>query len=64
MVSLDLTMSVEKPLCFGKLMIPMVKDKKSFLHGVHNGSLPKENELSATAHFLLRMDKAWIWNHS
>ena len=36
MVSLDLTMSVEKPLCFGKLMIPMVKDKKSFLHGVHN----------------------------
>ena len=35
MVSLDLTMSVEKPLCFGKLMIPMVKDKKSFLHGVH-----------------------------
>ena len=43
MVSLDLTMSVEKPLCFGKLMIPMVKDKKSFLHGVHkNSRLHKE----------------------
>ena len=44
MVSLDLTMSVEKPLCFGKLMIPMVKDKKSFLHGVHKYAASR-NEL-------------------
>jgi hypothetical protein len=35
MVSLDLAIFAEKLLYFENLVIPLEKDKKSFLHGVH-----------------------------
>jgi hypothetical protein len=35
MVSLDLAISAGKLLYFENMVIPLEKDKKSFLHGVH-----------------------------